>query len=332
MAYFLHESNLKNRLIRDRTKKDSPASIATTGLALACTGSCRAWFISRSAAIERTLTTLRFFWNSPQTRTDATGYHGFYYHFLDMRTGRRAWQCELSTVDSGFLLAGALAAGMYFAADTPNENEIRRLANALYQPPIAVGATWRRNNHAWMKPKSGFLKYRWQGYDEALLLYILALGSPTHPIPKSSYTAWASTYKWEHCCGQHYLYAGPLFTHQLSHVWIDFRHIQDAFMRKKGLDYFRTAAAQRMRSNSTRSTTHSSSWATRASAGTYCRCRSRPRHDQGERHRAPILRLHRTWRALRPRRRNDRAVGCSGVAAIRSRNRVARAGLLHTRD
>lgn len=240
-AYFLHESNLKNGLIRDRTKKDSPASIATTGLALASYPvAVERGFISRSAAIERTLTTLRFFWNSPQgPAPDATGYHGFYYHFLDMRTGRRAWQCELSTVDSGFLLAGALAAGMYFAADTPNENEIRRLADALYQ---RADWQWAQHGgatitHGW-KPKSGFLKYRWQGYDEALLLYILALGSPTHPIPKSSYTAWASTYKWEHCCGQHYLYAGPLFTHQLSHVWIDFRHIQDAFMRKKGLDYF----------------------------------------------------------------------------------------------
>ena len=86
--------------------------------------------------------------------------------------------------------------------------------------------------HGW-KPESGFLNYRWQGYDEALLLYVLGLGSPTHPLPEESYTAWASTYKWEHCYGQEYLYAGPLFTHQLSHVWIDFRGIQDAFMRGK---------------------------------------------------------------------------------------------------
>jgi hypothetical protein len=91
--------------------------------------------------------------------------------------------------------------------------------------------------HGW-KPESGFLKYRWEGYDEAMLLYILGLGSPTHPLPESCYAAWTSTYRWENFYGYEYLYAGPLFTHQLSHVWIDFRGIQDAFMRVKGIDYF----------------------------------------------------------------------------------------------
>ena len=71
-----------------------------------------------------------------------------------------------------------------------------------------------------------------------MLLYTLALGSPTFPLPESSYTAWASTYEWKNCYGYEYLYAGPLFTHQLSHIWIDFREIQDAFMRDKGIDYF----------------------------------------------------------------------------------------------
>lgn len=240
-AYFLHESNLENGLVRDKTQKDCPASIAATGLALASYPvAVERGFMPRAAAIERTLTTLRFFWNSPQgPEPDLTGYRGFYYHFLDIRTGRRTWQCELSTVDSAFLLAGALTAGMYFAADKPDENEIRMLADALYG---RADWQWAQNSgatvtHGW-SPESGFLKYRWEGYDEALLLYILALGSPTHPLPESSYAAWASTYKWEHCCGQDYLYAGPLFTHQLSHVWIDFRGIQDAFMRDKGIDYF----------------------------------------------------------------------------------------------
>ena len=95
----------------------------------------------------------------------------------------------------------------------------------------------QRLRHGW-KPESGFLKYRWAGYDEAMLLYILGLGSPAHPLPESCYTAWISTYRWEHAYGYEYLYAGPLFTHQLSHLWIDFRGIQDAFMRVKGIDYF----------------------------------------------------------------------------------------------
>lgn len=239
--YFLYEANPVNGLVVDKTAANWPASIAATGLALACYPvAVERGFMSRAAAVERTLVTLRFFWNSPQgPEPDATGYHGFYYHFLHMDTGRRAWQCELSTVDSAFLLAGALTAGVYFDAHTDDEAEIRALADALY---CRADWQWAQNHgatvtHGWT-PESGFIKYRWEGYDEALLLYVLGLGSPLHPLPEESYTAWASTYKWEHAYGQDYLYAGPLFTHQLSHVWIDFRGIQDAFMREKGIDYF----------------------------------------------------------------------------------------------
>jgi len=240
-SYFLHEANPVNGLVRDKTEPNWPSSIAATGLALAAypVGVERG-FMSRAAAVDRTLATLRFFWNSPQSpEPDATGYRGFYYHFLDMRTGRRAWQCELSTVDSALLLAGALTAGSYFDAETADEQEIRTLADALYR---RADWQWAQNRcatvtHGW-RPETGFLNYRWEGYDEALLLYILGLGSPTHPLPEDSYAAWASTYQWKQCYGYEYLYAGPLFTHQLSHVWIDFRGIQDAFMRDKGIDYF----------------------------------------------------------------------------------------------
>ena len=240
-GYFLHETNPANGLVIDKTAADWPASIAATGLALACypVGVERG-FMSRAAAVERTLATLRFFWDSPQgPEPDATGYKGFYYHFLDMQTGRRVWQCELSTVDSAFLLAGALTAGLYFDAGTADESEIRTLGDALYR---RADWQWAQNQgatvtHGW-KPESGFLNYRWEGYDEALLLYVLGLGSPTHPLPEESYATWASTYQWEDAYGYQYLYAGPLFTHQLSHVWIDFRGIQDAFMREKGIDYF----------------------------------------------------------------------------------------------
>ena len=117
------------------------------------------------------------------------------------------------------------------------EAGIRTLADALFRR-----ADWRwaqdrgeTVTHGWT-PERGFLKHRWQGYDEALLLYVLGLGSPTHPLPPSSYTAWTATFRWEHCYGYDYLYAGPLFIHQLSHVWIDFRGLQDAFMRSKGSD------------------------------------------------------------------------------------------------
>jgi hypothetical protein len=239
--YFLKEANPSNGLILDKTAANWPASIAATGLALACYPvAVERGFMTRNAAVMRTLTTLRFFWNSPQgLEPDATGYRGFYYHFLNMQTGRRAWQCELSTVDTAFLLAGALTTAAYFDADETDEREIRTLADALYR---RADWQWAQNlgatvTHGW-KPESGFLEYRWEGYDEAMLLYVLGLGSPTHPLSESSYTAWASTYRWENCYGYEYLYAGPLFTHQLSHVWIDFRGIHDAFMRGKGIDYF----------------------------------------------------------------------------------------------
>ncbi len=240
-GYFLHETNPVNGLVIDKTAANWPASIAATGLALATYPvAVERGFMSRAAAVERTLATLRFFWNSEQSQqADATGYKGFYYHFLDMQTGRRAWQCELSTIDSAFLLAGALTAGAYFDADTPDESEIRSLGDGLYR---RADWQWAQNGgvtvtHGW-KPESGFLDYRWEGYDEALLLYILGLGSPTYPLPEQSYAAWTSTYRWERCHGQEYLYAGPLFIHQLSHAWIDFRGIRDAFMRAKGIDYF----------------------------------------------------------------------------------------------
>jgi hypothetical protein len=171
-GYFLHEANPANGLVVDKTAADWPASIAATGLALACYPvAVERGFMSRAAAVERTLATLRFFWKSPQgPEPDATGHKGFYYHFLDMRTGRRAWKCELSTVDSALLLAGALTAATYFDASTAAEGEIRTLGDGLYRR-----ADWRwaqdqgaTVTHGW-KPESGFLGYRWEGYDEALL-------------------------------------------------------------------------------------------------------------------------------------------------------------------
>jgi len=223
------------------TRADWPASIAATGLALAAypVGVTRR-FMAREEAVERTLTTLRFFWNSIQSMAaDATGYKGFYYHFLDMQTGRRDSQCELSTVDSALLLAGALTAAAYFHQDAEAEQEIRTLAERLY---ARADWQWAQDGgatltHGW-KPESGFIKYRWEGYDEALLLYVLGLGSPTRPLPRESYAAWLSTYKWKKIYGHELLYAGPLFIHQLSHLWVNFRGIQDAFMREHGLDYF----------------------------------------------------------------------------------------------
>ncbi|MGH2457783.1 MAG: glucoamylase family protein, partial [Chloroflexota bacterium] len=240
-GYFIHESNPANGLVKDKTAKNWPASIAAVGLALAAypTG-VEIGLLRRDEAIKLTLATLRFFQQSEQgTGPDATGYKGFYYHFLDMSTGRRVWSCELSTVDTAFLLAGMLAAAAYFDRDAGEEREVRDLADALYR---RVDWDWARNEGPLLtmgwKPESGFLPYRWEDYNEALLLYVLGLGSPSHPLPADSYRCWTSTYAWKKVYGFEYLYAGPLFIHQLSHIWIDFRGIQDAFMREKGIDYF----------------------------------------------------------------------------------------------
>jgi hypothetical protein len=239
--YFLYETNPSNGLVADSTQKGVPASIAAVGLALAAYPiGVACGFVSREEAAARTLTTLHFFRDSPQgTAADATGYKGFYYHFLDRCDGRRAWHCELSTIDSTLLFAGMLAAAAYFDRDTAVENEIRSAAAALY---ARADWRWATNGgatvtHGWT-PENGFLPYRWQGYNEALLLYALALGSPTYALPAECYRAWAATYQWREVYGYEYLYAGPLFIHQLPHVWIDFRGIQDEAMRSQRLDYF----------------------------------------------------------------------------------------------
>ena len=240
-GYFVNEINLGNGLVLDKTAPDWPASIAAIGMALtAYPVGVERRFMARAEAVARTLTTLRFLAASGQSeRPEATGFKGFFYHFLNMQTGQREWQCELSSIDTALLIAGALTAAVYFDAKSKAEAEIRALAKLLYERidwrwMLDGGDTMR---HGWT-PEHGFLPYRWEGYDEALVLYLLALGSPTHPIDRACYDAWCSTYEWKEIYGFEFLYAGPLFIHQMSHIWCDFRGIRDAFMRERDADYF----------------------------------------------------------------------------------------------
>jgi hypothetical protein len=239
--YFLHEWNPENGLIPDSTRAGTPCSITAVGFALMVYPiGVERKYLSRKEAIKRTLKKLRFFHDGPAGRgTEGIGHRGFYYHFLDMKTGRRTWNSEVSTIDTAFLLAGALTAAQYFDRETRDEREIRNLADALYR---RADWHWARNGAltvtlGW-KPETGFIKYRWTGYSEALILYVLALASPKFPLPAESYHAWTRTYKWTSLYGYEFLYAGPLFIHQLSHMWIDFRGIQDEYMRGKAIDYF----------------------------------------------------------------------------------------------
>src|SRR3990170_900978 len=252
-GFFWETTNPANGLVPDRWPTPSFSSVAAVGFGLTAyvVGVERGW-TTRAAARDRVLATLRFFWKAPQSdrATEVTGHRGFFYHFLDMQTGHRFQQVELSTIDTGLMLMGVLTAQQYFAGEDPAESEIRALADSLYwrvdwdwasprPPEISMG--WR--------PESGFIAHDYDGYNEAMFLYVLALGSPTHPAPPESWEEFTSTYNWAEFYGQPHVNFGPLFGHHYSHIWIDFRGIQDAYMRARGIDYFensrRATLAQR---------------------------------------------------------------------------------------
>ena len=325
VLYYLHETNPDNGLVRDKTDPDAPCSIAAVGLALATIPAIvERGVVIRKFAAKIARRRLRSLLDLPQgPEPDTAGYKGFFYHFLDIDTGRRVWNCELSTLDSAFLFAGALTCATYFDADTEDEAEVRRLADALYR---RADWDWARDGgptltHGW-KPETGFLPHRYEGYDEGLLLYLLGLGSPTHPLPPESYAAYCATYQWKEIYGRELLYSGPLFTHQLSHLWVDFRGIRDAFMRERGSDYFE---------NSRQATFVQQEYAVRnplefEGYGEHCwgftACDGPGWIKRvGERGRAAVLRLHRPRRPVRPRRRHRRPVGRGRLAAVRAGDR-----------
>ncbi len=241
--FFWERTNPVNGLVPDRWPTESFSSVAAVGFGLTAytIGVERGW-ITREHAIERVLTTLRFFADEKRQGPEAagkTGYKGFFYHFLDMDTGARYRDVELSTIDTTLFLAGALTCQMYFDRDTPPEAELRQLAKAIYER-----ADWQfflvrppRVNMGW-KPEDGFSISDWWGYDESMILYVLALGSPTHAIDPAGWTAFTSSYRWGSRYGMEHVGFAPLFGHQFSHVWIDFRGIQDAYMKARGIDYF----------------------------------------------------------------------------------------------
>lgn len=239
--FFWETANPENGLIPDRAPSPSFSSIAAVGFGLTSylVGVERG-YITREQAANRTLSTLRFFAQAPQSdqATGVAGYKGFFYHFLDMKTGERFKQVELSTIDTALLLGGILSAQSYFDKNTPQETEIRQLADQIYQ---RVDWTWIQNNKPFVSmgwhPEKGFIPANWKGYNEAMLLYVLALGSPTHPVGADVWPAWTQSYEWANFQGQEHVNFDPLFGHQYSHIWIDFRGIQDKYMKAKGIDY-----------------------------------------------------------------------------------------------
>lgn len=242
--FFWETANPENGLVPDRYPSPSFSSIAAVGFGLTAYGvGVERGYVSREAARERVLATLRFFHSAPQgpEASGVSGHHGFFYHFLDMKTGHRFKTVELSTIDTTLLLGGVLFAQSYFDGADPGEAEIRRLADEIYR---RVDWRWAQArppaiSHGW-SPEAGFLAYDWIGYSEAMLLVVLALGSPTFPVEPAAWQTWASGYErhWGTSFGQEYLNFPPLFGHQYSHVWVDFRGIQDGYMRGRGIDYF----------------------------------------------------------------------------------------------
>lgn len=225
ILYFVGEANRKNGLIKDSSRPGSPCSVAVVGFGLAalCIGESRGW-IDRDQAYDRVLKTLLTFRNKVPHKK------GFFYHFLDMRTGSRVWSSEISSIDTALFLAGALFAGEYFKG-----TEVERLAKELYR---RVDWQWMLNGKKTLcmgwTPESGFLWYYWDSYSEAMILYALAIGSPTHPIPKDSWFEWArpvDSYKGYEVI---YCYTGSIFTYQFSHAWIDFRQLYD----RNGVNYY----------------------------------------------------------------------------------------------
>ncbi|HMC56377.1 MAG TPA: glucoamylase family protein [Gemmatimonadaceae bacterium] len=250
--WFWELTNAQNGLVPDRWPTKSFSSIAAVGFGLTAyaIGVEHGW-VTRQQAADRTLKTLQFFWTAPQGDASAgmTGYRGWFYHFLDMQTGQRFEHVELSTIDTGLLLGGIMFCREYFDQDNATERDIRLLADSIYR---RVDWRWARDSLAgeqsltmgW-KPEPagdvnarGFINNRWIGYNEAMILYVLGVASPTHPLEPGSWNAWTKGYVWDSFYGIPFVQFAPLFAHQYSHTWIDFRGIQDDYMRGKGIDYF----------------------------------------------------------------------------------------------
>ncbi len=251
--FFWQAANPGNGLVRDRATP-SACSIASMGFGFSAIpiGIDHGW-ITRPQGRARVKTMLNTLYNGPQgsAASGTIGYQGLYYHFLDMTTATRSGNTELSTIDTALLFAGMLDARMYFDGNDPDEVLIRALADTIYRR-----ANWNfmRNFNpgilmGW-NPGTNFSGYgEWVGYNEAMILYVLALGSPTKAVPASAWSRWTSGYTWDTRYGQTYVVFGPLFGHQYSHCWIDFRNIRDPYMLAKGIDYFensrRATLAQR---------------------------------------------------------------------------------------
>ncbi|HEY5914338.1 MAG TPA: glucoamylase family protein [Verrucomicrobiae bacterium] len=239
--YFWYTANPVNGLVPDRTPTGSACSIAAVGFGLTAIGiGIDHGWISRTQGVARVLTTLNTFLQGPQGpgASGTIGYNGWFYHFLDMKTAVRSG-AELSSIDTTLLLAGMLYAKQYFDGTNANEGSIRTMVDTILN---RVDWNWMARgtdavSMGWI-PGSGFISANWIGYNEAMILCCLGLGAAANPLPASAWNRWTSGYTWGTNYGQSYIQFGPLFGHQYSHCWIDFRHIGDAYVNSRQTTYF----------------------------------------------------------------------------------------------
>jgi hypothetical protein len=246
--YFWNEANPSNGMVKDRSTSTSPCSVAAMGFGLSaiCIGIDHGW-VTRDTGRDRVLTTLQTLWTQPQgpDLNGKIGYKGLYYHFLDMNTATRTWNSELSTIDTALLFGGVLDAKQYFSSQDASDTQVRALADSIYYRAdwefmrnVAPTNTTSGILMGW-KPGTQFNGFGpWIGYNEAMILYILALGSPTHPVPAGTWGTWTGGYSFLTSYNLSFVHFAPLFGHQYSHCWIDYRFIWDSYMQSHGITYF----------------------------------------------------------------------------------------------
>jgi hypothetical protein len=254
--YFWYTANPINGLIPDRSTTGSACSIASVGFGLTAIGIAidHGW-ISRDQGAARVLTTLNTFWNGPQG-TNASGdigYNGWFYHFLDMNGATRSGSSELSSIDTTLLLGGIVYVKQYFNGTNAIETSIQTTAseifnrvNWIWMAPDIPGTNGVRMG--WL-PDTGFSTFGdWKGYDEGMLIYLLGIGATSNSLPASCWNYWTSGYIWATYYSYSFVTFPPLFGHEYSHCWIDFRHVGDAYMNAMNSTYFenshRAALAQ----------------------------------------------------------------------------------------
>jgi hypothetical protein len=229
--FFWEQANPETGIVRDRCNAFNPdksdlGSIASTGFGLTalCIGEKRG-YVSHAEARERALNTLRFLWKK------MPNHRGFFFHWANVNTGERLWDSEVSSVDTAILLCGVLTCRQHFA-----HSEIRQLSSDIFN---RIDWTWLSEDtrilpHGW-RPESGFLQYRWDQYSELMMMYLLGMGSLSHPLPAEAWSAWQRmTFEYD---GIRYIGSfAPLFIHQYSQAWFDFRGKRDQFA-----DYFQNS-------------------------------------------------------------------------------------------